>query len=69
MGKRAKKVGGAAKVGSAGSKPPKDADAVAVADESGVIRTYSLEAHGEGFRDLADEFASKDAKRRVIAAA
>lgn len=42
------------------------AEVVTVKDRNGeVIRSYSLEVHGETFRDLADEFAGKEEGRVV----
>ena len=51
-----------------GKAPAKSAKVVSVVDNHGEhIRSYSEKEHGEDFRALADEFASKVEGRKVVA--
>ncbi len=47
--------------------PKKGAKSVKVVDsKTGASRVYSLEVHGEDFRELAEEFAGKVSSRKVV---
>lgn len=47
------------------AKPGKDHTLAHVSVNGERVRTYSVEDHGEGFADLANEFASKEEGRKV----
>ena len=64
--KAAKEAAKAAEKAAMGTYQSGDSESVVVVDANGeVIREYSLEAHGEGFAELAEQFASKEEGRKV----
>lgn len=56
-----------ASLGGERKTPKKDFTVAHVSDANGRIRSYSAQVHGEGFLDLANEFASK-VEGRVVEA-